>query len=157
MEIYFSQFWRLKVQDQGVRMVMLWGRISSRRKISHCVLTLQKDKKPISGASFIRVHTHFYEDSVLTTQSPLRFPAFSYITPVCSVAKSCPTLCNPWTVAHQAPLSLGFSRHKSWSELPCSSPGELPDPWVESTSLTSSPALANGFFTTSIAWEAGLF
>ena len=31
---------------------------------------------------------------------------------VCSVAQSCPTLCNPWTVARQAPLSMGFSRQE---------------------------------------------
>ena len=37
----------------------------------------------------------------------------------------------PWTVAHQAPLSMGFSRQKYWSELPCSSPANLPDPGIE--------------------------
>ena len=37
---------------------------------------------------------------------------------VCSVAKSCLTLCDPWTVAHRAPLSMGFSRQESCSGLP---------------------------------------
>ena len=37
----------------------------------------------------------------------------------------------PWTVAHQAPLTGGFSRQKSWSGLPCPSPGALPDPGIE--------------------------
>ena len=32
----------------------------------------------------------------------------------------------PWTVAHQAPLSVGFSRQEYWSELPCLLPGDLP-------------------------------
>ena len=40
------------------------------------------------------------------------------------VAQSCLTLCDPWTVAHQAPLSMGFSRQKYWSGLPFSSPKE---------------------------------
>ena len=40
----------------------------------------------------------------------------------------------PWTVAHQAPLSMGFSRPEYWSELPCLSPGDLPDTGVEPTS-----------------------
>ena len=31
------------------------------------------------------------------------------------VAQSCPTLCNPWTVAYQAPLSMGFSKQEYWS------------------------------------------
>ena len=36
----------------------------------------------------------------------------------------------PWTVAHQAPLSMGFSRHQYWSGLPSPSPGDLPDPGI---------------------------
>ena len=35
---------------------------------------------------------------------------------------------NPWTVASQAPLSIGFSRQENWNGLPCSSPRDLPDP-----------------------------
>ena len=50
----------------------------------------------------------------------------------------------PWTVAHQAPLSMGFSRQDCWSGLPFPSPGNLPDPGIEPTS----PALAGGFLTT---------
>ena len=53
-----------------------------------------------------------------------------------------------WTVAHQAPLSMGFSRQEYWSGLPCPPPGDLPDPEIEPMSLTS-PALAGRFFTTS--------
>ena len=45
-----------------------------------------------------------------------------------SVDKLCPTLAAPWTVAHQAPLSMGFSRQEYWSGLPCPSPKDLPDP-----------------------------
>ena len=46
-------------------------------------------------------------------------------------AKSCLTLMIPWTVAHQAPLSMGFSRQEYWSGLPFPSPGDLPDPGIE--------------------------
>ena len=49
-------------------------------------------------------------------------------------------LCNPMTVAHEAPLSMEFSRQEYWSELPFSSPGELPDPGIKPTS-PASPAL----------------
>ena len=52
-----------------------------------------------------------------------------------------------WTVVCQAPLSMGFSRQESWSELPCPPPGDLPNPGMEPTSLMS-PALAGGFLTT---------
>ena len=54
----------------------------------------------------------------------------------------------PWPVARQAPLSIEFSRQGYWSGLPFPSPGDLPDPGIEPSSLVS-PALAGGFFTTS--------
>ena len=41
----------------------------------------------------------------------------------------------PWTVAHQAPQSMEFSRQKDWSGLPFPSPGELPNPGIELSSL----------------------
>ena len=44
----------------------------------------------------------------------------------------------PWTVAHQAPLSMVFSRHEYWSGLPFPSPGDLPDSGVKSRSPASS-------------------
>ena len=58
----------------------------------------------------------------------------------------------PWTVAYQAPLSIGFSRQEYCSGLPCPPPAVLPYPGIELTSLTS-PALADTFFTTGTAWE----
>ena len=65
-------------------------------------------------------------------------------------------IATPWTVALQAPLSMGFSRQEYWSGLPRPPPGDLPNPQIEPTSLTS-PALAGGFFTTSVTWEARQF
>ena len=62
--------------------------------------------------------------------------------------QACLTLCTLWTISHQAPLSMGFSRQEYWSGLPCLSPGDLPNPGMEPPSLMS-PALAGGFFTTS--------
>ena len=52
----------------------------------------------------------------------------------------------PWTVAHQAPLSVGFSRQGYWSGLPCPPPGDLPRPGIASL---ASPAMAGGLFATS--------
>ena len=59
----------------------------------------------------------------------------------------------PWTVAHQAPLSMRFSQKEFWSELPFPPPGDLPDPGIKLQSLAS-PVLAGWFFTTSTTWEA---
>ena len=53
------------------------------------------------------------------------------------VAKSCPTLATPCTVACQAPLSLVFSKQEYWSGLPFPSPGDLPNPGIK----PMSPAL----------------
>ena len=59
----------------------------------------------------------------------------------------------PWTIAYQAPLSVGFSRQEYWSGLPCPPPGDLPNPGIEPTAFMS-PSLVGGFFTASTTWEA---
>ena len=51
----------------------------------------------------------------------------------------------PWTIAHQAPLSMGFSRQEYWSALPFPSPGDHPNPGIK----PMSPTLAGRFFTSS--------
>ena len=58
----------------------------------------------------------------------------------------------PWTVAHQAPLSVGFSRQEYWSELPFPSPRDLLEPGIKLSSVLF-PELADGFVTTSTTWE----
>ena len=55
--------------------------------------------------------------------------------------------CGTWTVAYQAPLSMGFPRQEYWHGLPSPSPGDCPDPGMEPLA----PALAGGFFTTAPA------
>ena len=45
-----------------------------------------------------------------------------------------PLFVTPWTVAYQAPLSMGFSRQEYWSGLPCPPAGNLPNPGIESKS-----------------------
>ena len=71
----------------------------------------------------------------------------------CSVAQSC-LFETPWTVAHQVPLSLEFSRQEYWSELLFPPPGDLRDPGIEPVSPTS-PALAGRFFTTELPGKPG--
>ena len=53
------------------------------------------------------------------------------------VTKSCTILVTPWTEAHQAPLSMGFSRQEHWSGFPFPSPEDLPNPGIK----PGSPAL----------------
>ena len=59
----------------------------------------------------------------------------------------------PWTVTHQAFLSMGFSRPEYWSVLPSPPPGDLPYLGIKPASRMCH-ALAGRFFTTSITWEA---
>ena len=103
-----------------------------------------------------------------------------------SVTQSCPILCNPpdcsapeFPVHHQLPelapthvhrVQLynplgcsppgssvhGISRQEHWNGLPFPLPGDLPDPGIKRSSLTS-PALAGWFFTTSATWEAYIY
>ena len=65
------------------------------------------------------------------------------------VTQSCPTHFGPWVVAHQAPLTMGFSRPEYWSGLPFPSPGDFPDPGIkprsptlQADSLPSEPPIA---------------
>jgi len=59
----------------------------------------------------------------------------------------------PWTVVHQAALSMEFSRQEYWTGWQCPPPGDLPNPGIEPTSLTF-PALAGRFFTTTATCKA---
>ena len=64
-------------------------------------------------------------------QSPaLSHPSYQENRIICLVAKSCLTPCALWTVACQAPLSMGFFRQEYWSGLPFPSPRDLPDPEI---------------------------
>ena len=66
---------------------------------------------------------------------------------MCSVAQSCLTLVIPRAVAHEASLSMGFSRQEYQSGLPFPPPGGLPHPGIAPAS-PASPALGGRFFTT---------
>ena len=68
----------------------------------------------------------------------------------------------PWTVAYQAPPSMGFSRQECWSGLPFPSPGDLPDPGIKPESpvlqadaLPSEPPCSVGFFSGLSSWFSG--
>ena len=60
------------------------------------------------------------------------------------VDQLCLTLCDPWTVTCQAPVSMGFPRQKYWSGLPFPTPGDLPNLGIK----PKSPALVGRFFST---------
>ena len=91
---------------------------------------------------------------VLVTQTPMCYSLY-----IPQLLALCPgydvyahsvfsTLRDPWTVALQVPLSMGFPRQGYWKGLPLSSPRDLPNRGIEPMSLAS-PALTGRFFTTS--------
>ena len=108
------------------------------RNISHFRTTVnffpKQNKEPLS----CRFQSHFstFKPSPTTPSGPFLLLLFSH-----SVVSD--SLATPWTVAHQAPLSMGFSRQEYWSGLPFPSPGDLPDPGIK----PGSPVLAGGSFT----------
>ena len=62
----------------------------------------------------------------------------------------------PWTVVRQVSPSVGLSRPEYWGGLPCAPPGNLPDPGIEPSSLTS-PALTYRFFIPSATWKVSVY
>ena len=90
---------------------------------------------------------HDWETSLILTLN--LSTKVNYISSVCWVTESCLTLVMPWTVACQAPLSIGFSRQEYWSGLPFPSPGNLLDPGIE----PRSPALEADSFTVWVTRE----
>ena len=74
---------------------------------------------------------------------------------VCVCAVSCVRLIvTPWTVAPQAPLSMGSPSQEYWRRLPFPIAGDLPNRGIKPASLAP-PALAGGFFTTSTTYDLG--
>ena len=83
----------------------------------------------------------------------LAFPACLH---ACSVTSAMSNSLRKWTVAHQAPLSMGFSRQEHCSGLPCPPPGDLPDPRTELSSPLS-PALQVDSLHTELSEKPILF
>ena len=82
---------------------------------------------------YIQSFLIFKEDPWSSTKRQLLLLLLSQISHV-------QTFATLWIVAHQAPLSMGFSRQQYWNRLPWPPPGDLPNPGIESWSLMS-PAL----------------
>ena len=106
---------------------------------------------PVNGCVFTQSHEGRVTEN----------PAHLCILPLQRTHTDCVHVCvhtqvqlfaTPWTVAHQAPLSMVFSRQEHWSRLPFPTPGDLPDPGMDQTCISWVPALAGRFFT---SWPSG--
>ena len=95
---------------------------------------------------FAQVHVHWVSDAIQPLPiSKVKYLNLSFMYSVYGgdlVSQLCLTLATLWTVAHRAPLSMGFLGQESWSGLPFPSPENLPDPGIKPTC----PALAGKFY-----------
>ena len=115
-----------------------------------CILSLVHDRHCLI------ISKHFISGQVYSLLIYLRTQPIPNVVPSdmfieseseSEVTQSCPTFCDPVDcIAHQAPLSMGFSKQEYWSGLPFPSPGDLPDPGIElgspelqADTLTSEP------------------
>ena len=97
------------------------------------------------------VHNSMTNRLICSKRSGSKFNPFS-MAYVCMLSlQGRLTRGDPWAIALQASLSMGFWRQEYWSGLPFCSPGDLPDPGIKLGSLMSL-ALAGWFFTTSTTW-----
>ena len=85
----------------------------------------------------------------LSTNRHFSKPGTVLVVVVVKVTQSCLTLATSGTVAHQVPLSMGFSRLEYWSRLPFSTLEDLPDPGIRNPHLLQ-------LLTTSATWDASI-
>ena len=113
---------------------------------SYCVL-LWLQHQGYTGLVKIRLGVSFLFKFLEYFEKNWHYFSFKYLVKVKVKSLSCvQPFVTTWTVAHQAPPSMGFSRQEYWSEVPFPSPGDLPDPGIEPRSsalqadvLTSEP------------------
>ena len=109
--------------------------------------------RPLWASTSLTVKTYCKKSNEICIDSTLYFCIQTWVSPLeylCVHTQSFSRVwlsATPWTIPHQAPLSMGFSRQEYWSGLPFPSPEDRPSPAIEPGSPTS-PALADEFFTT---------
>ena len=81
--------------------------------------------------SYCHLHLHLWFSASLNLKFTWGLKVFWWLKVKVLVAQLCLILCNSWTVAHQAPLSMEFSRQEYWSGLLFPSPGDLPNPGIK--------------------------
>ena len=151
-----SSFWQLSVNLLGTFLFVSFGKhkhlflfhITIRVKLLDCNVCVCVC---VCVCMDTHTHTHICSASIIIAKhSKVFVPVYAPITDCVVVVLSRVWLfATPWTVAHPAPLSMGFCSPEYWSGLPFPSPGHLPNPGIKPAS-SASPALAGGFFTTEL-------
>ena len=109
------------------------------REASHATVHgVAKSQRHLIDWTTAKTHTlHTIKLCIWSLEAPKKINKVNCWKVKVLILHLCATLCNPWTVAWQIPLSMGFSRQEYWSGLPFSPPGDLPNPGIkpESPSL----------------------
>ena len=105
-----------------------------------------------SDSFLLKIITRYWIQFLVLCSRALLVIYFTYLFIYSYVLSRVWFCATPWTVAHQARLSMGLSRQEYWRGLPFPSQGDLPNPGIEPGSPVS-PVLAGVFFITSTTWE----
>ena len=105
-----------------------------------------------------KVNTMLGDPVLMINRNPVNIPIcpqwyLTFLVCVCQLLSCVRLFATPWTIAHQAPLFMEFSRQGYRSGLPCPSPGVLPHPGIE----PGSPGIAGRFFTIWVTKQDKLF
>ena len=151
---YYQGIWGLACWSLRLRLCVsnAWGTVQSlvREIRSHMLLCLAKFFKKLR--CFYRLFLSLFLPPFLapfllfliSKEFPNKFQSSCHFIPA-QLCGRVPLFAVPWTIFHQAPLSMGFSRQEYWSGLPFPPPGDPPDPGIEPISLMS-PVLAGRSF-----------
>ena len=139
-------------EDSATNTVLFLGSLENSSNLKLRMLLKYHLSKKIYVISRACLWLHSYESSWRNDCPVWRFCCRWSVCVLCLFSRIWVSV-TLWTVAHQAPLSIGFSRQEYWSGLPFPPLGDLPDLGIEPASPLS-PALAGGFFTNSATWEA---
>ena len=126
---------------------MIWATISSWSCFCWLYRASSRESKTLGILNLFSIFwlkKHFCN---ITSKTLFHTVQLHFYLVLCSVTQLCLTLVTMCTVAHQAPLSLGFSRQERWSGFLCPPPADIPDPGTKPRSFAS-PASAGKFFTT---------
>ena len=130
---------RLEEWNEREKLILLW----TQRKM---IKVWEKIRK--NTIKFLKRFFNLREEFKVSMSFITLLPVVTFYAVSQCQSFGCVELCDPWTVAHQVPLSMEFSRQRYRSGLPFPPPCNLPDPEIE----LQSPVLADGFFT---IWALG--